>query len=88
MTAPKESTAGCCPTPPFSLPALSKEWIEKLERAALQENALRRIWESDYKDQMTYREFRIRRSLTLAVQRNEMGEGYARELIAKHKAKK
>ena len=88
MNTPKDSTADCCPTPPFSLPALSKEWVEALERAALQGRALRRIWERDYKDKMTYREFHMRMYLTHAVQRNEMDEGYARELIAKHKAKK
>lgn len=69
-----------------SLPSLSKEWVEKLERAALQEKSLQAAWEKHYKDKMSYDEFHMRRYLTLAVQCNEMDETYARELIAKHKA--
>ena len=72
--------------PPCSLPSLSKAWVEELERAALQEKSLRAVWERHYKNKMSYDEFHMRRHLTLAVQRNEMDETYARELIAKHKA--
>lgn len=83
---PDSKRKGGCSAVAGSLSSLSKAWVKKLERAALQEESLRTVWEKHYKHKMTYDEFHMRRHLTLAVQRNEMDETYARELIAKHKA--
>ncbi len=67
----------------YNLPELSKDWLEALERAKIQERGRRLIYERHYASKMSYERFVYIQLLEQDVMWYRIDVEYARKLLKK-----